>query len=198
MYGLIMAGGLATRLHGGEKALIRVFDKPLIKYVLDTIKKTNLQPVIITSHKTPLTNNYCRAHNLDFIEEDGNGYVNDLISAVEILEITGPFLTICVDILGISDKHLDEISNRYKQSGKPALSVWIPLSCYEKTGVTPQYIEKIDGIDAAPAGINILLGEIVKEEQTEERMIISSPALTFNLNTPDDLLLAEKFFNKLS
>ncbi|MDD1695202.1 MAG: NTP transferase domain-containing protein, partial [Methanoregula sp.] len=109
MYALIMAGGSASRLGAGEKALTRIRDHPLISYTLDAVTRAGLVPIVIVSPKTPYTTNYCRIHGVDWICTSGSGYVEDIHEAVKILEINDAVLTVCADLPGISPDHITEI-----------------------------------------------------------------------------------------
>lgn len=78
MFALIMAGGRASRLGMGEKALTRIHDKPLLSFVLNAVEMAELEPVVIVSPLTPYTTNYCRMHDIPWICTDGKGYVQDI------------------------------------------------------------------------------------------------------------------------
>lgn len=195
MYSLIMAGGQANRMKRREKALIQLLGKPLVEYALGSTRAAGLHPVVITTRKTPFTINYCRATGTDWICTEGKGYVADLIESAEILEIKDPFFSMCVDIPGLTGDHIRMILDTYERSAHPALSVWVPCSLHQASGILPVYSEKINGIPASPAGVNILLGDTVTSEQPEEKLIIDDPALVFNLNSPEDLARAEVFFS---
>ena len=54
------------------------------------------------------------------------------------------------------------------------------------------YRETIDGIDACPAGINILRGDRIDEVQDECPLLLNDPRLAVNVNTRADLARAEK------
>lgn len=195
MYALIMAGGRANRMNRNEKALIRLLGKPLVQYVLESTRSAGLNPVVITTRKTPFTINYCRATGTDWICTEGKGYVADLIESAEVLEIKDPFFSMCVDIPGLNGDHIRMILDRYERSAHPALSVWVPCSVHHTYGIPPVYSEQVNGIPVSPAGVNILLGSMVTFEQPEEMLIIDDPALAFNLNCPEDLARAEAFFS---
>jgi len=189
-----MAGGRGTRLQMGEKGLVRLCDRPLIEYVISTLEESGFEPVVVTTPRTPYTANYCRIRGVDQICTEGAGYVEDIAEAVEILGEEGPVLIICADIPGLCREHLDKIISSYNTGEKPACSVWIPLSHFEEQGCRVQYTKEIEGIQASPAGLNILLGSSIKDEQDELCLLIDDPALVFNVNTREELAIAEQFF----
>lgn len=185
MFALIMAGGRASRLGMGEKALVRVHDKPLISYVLDAVWEADLEPVVIVSPLTPYTLNYCRIHDILWVCTDGNGYVADIGQAVRELDITGPFLTICTDLPGITADHIRTVLKQYANAGCPACSVWVP--CEKPVS---------DTLPGIPVGMNILTGNMIEEEQKEIQIIIKDPLLALNINTREDLDAAERLLLK--
>ncbi|HWQ67620.1 MAG TPA: NTP transferase domain-containing protein [Methanospirillum sp.] len=192
-----MAGGRGTRLNRGEKPLVRLNDIPVIEYVLASITGAGLKPVVITSHHTPYTANYCRVRCIDQIYTEGAGYIADLREVISFLDEDGPILTACADIPGLSVDHLTYIMKKYWASKKPACSVWIPLEeRAELAKDSDPYAEIISGVKAVPAGINILHGSSQDEEQEEVRILIDDSALSYNINTPDDLCRCEDFFRQ--
>jgi adenosylcobinamide-phosphate guanylyltransferase len=198
MLALVMAGGRGSRLMMGEKALVRLCDRPLIDYVLTTLENAGFDPLVVTTPRTPYTANYCRMRGVDQICTEGIGYIEDIAEAIELTAEVGPALIICVDTPGLCIEHLDKILSTYFASGKDACSVWIPASLMQESGCSASYIQMIGDTPAIPAGINILLGERIDEEQDEVPILIEDPALAFNINTQTELKLAESFFSQKS
>lgn len=194
MLALIMAGGKGTRLQMGEKGLVRLCDRPLIEYVLTALEKAGFDILVVTTPRTPYTANYCRIRGVDQVCTEGTGYVEDIIEAVHLSDEHGPVLIVCADIPGITPHHLEEIVEQYYCSGKAAASVWIPVHLVEGLGCTVQHSSIIGGIPAVPAGLNILNGCQIDEEQEETEILLCDPALAFNINTPGELRTAESFF----
>lgn len=192
MYALIMAGGRASRLGAGEKALTRIRDRPLIAYTLDAVRQAGLDPVVIVSPMTPYTANYCRIHGIDWLCTSGTGYVEDLHEAVKDLEINEAVLTVCVDLPGISPEHISKIIERYHSLDCEACSVWIPYQTCRKAGVTIPEGDISPNIPGVPVGLNIIRGDLIDQEQQEEKILIDDLHLTLNINTKKDLINAEK------
>ncbi|WP_319578145.1 NTP transferase domain-containing protein [uncultured Methanospirillum sp.] len=178
----------------GEKGLVRLCDRPLIEYVISILEESGFEPVVVTTPRTPYTANYCRTREVDQICTEGAGYVEDIAEAVEILGEEGPVLIVCADIPGLCKDHLDQILSSYDAGGKPACSVWIPAYRFEEQGCRVNYTKEIAGTHASPAGLNILLGSSIEDEQDELCLLIDDPALVFNVNTREELTAAEEFF----
>jgi adenosylcobinamide-phosphate guanylyltransferase len=193
MRALIMAGGEGSRLNLGEKPLILVNGKPMIAYIVDAFRSAGCDPVVAASPKTPMTMNWCRAQGIHSCKSKGRGYIEDMIDAVEELEENEPLFVCVSDIPGITPDNIRYIRQGYRTEGDDALSVWVPARLVKSCrGGTP-YREHIHGIEACPAGINILRGDNISEEQSECALLIEDPGLSLNVNTREDLAAAEVF-----
>ena len=193
MRALIMAGGQGSRINRGEKPLLLIHGRPMISYVIDAFSAAGTDPVVAASKKTPMTMNWCRAQGIDVIRTEGMGYIQDMIEAVKKLDEQHS-LFICVsDIPGITAKIIHQIVKKHGLSGKDACSVWIPADIVRSTGCSVTYEERVHGVKACPAGVNILRGDRICEPQDELRIMLNEPGLALNVNTRDDLAAAENF-----
>ena len=196
MYALIMAGGAGVRLNLGEKPLILVGGRPLISYVIDAFRGAGCTPVVAASVRTPMTLNWCRAQGIDFCKTDGAGYIEDMVSAVTMLEDEKPLFVSVSDIPCINPGIIHTIHEAYHSSGKDAASTWVPATLVTSSRETMPYRETIHGIGACPAGINILRGDIITQSQDEVQILLDEPRLALNVNTRADLEGAEAFLIK--
>ena len=164
----------------------------MIEYITAAFTTAGFEPVVVTSTKTPMTLNWCRARGIAFCKAGGKGYVEDMVEAVLVLEEERP-LFICVsDIPCITPDTIRSIFASYRSGGKDALSTWIPAKLVKSCPGEMPYRETIDGIDACPAGINILRGDRINEVQDECPLLLNDPRLAVNVNTRADLARAEK------
>lgn len=193
MLALILAGGAGTRLNLGEKPLVQVCGRPMIEYVIHAFEQADIEVIVITSPCTPYTANWCRAHHISLITTDGTGYIPDLEQAVGETGERNPLFTSVSDLPCLTPGILEEIRGAYNHSGKDACSTWIPKRMCDQSGCRTPWIETIDGEPAAPAGINILRGDHIQEEQDELRLLMHHKNLTFNVNTREELRYAEEF-----
>jgi adenosylcobinamide-phosphate guanylyltransferase len=193
MLALIMAGGSGSRLNLGEKPLIPIQGRPMIAYVIDAFCAGGFDPVVAASPNTPMTMNWCRAHGIAFCKSEGRGYVEDMISAVEILDERHPLFVCVSDIPCLTAKVIRQIAEVYHMSGKDACSAWVPADLFHSCRGSISYREKVNGIEACPAGINILRGDLISQQQEELQVLLSEPGLALNVNTRDDLAKAEEF-----
>jgi len=197
MLALILAGGEGSRLKLGEKALVPVADRPMLSWVIDAFVGANVEPIVVTSHKTPYTRNFCRANNIDMINTSGAGYIEDLQEAVRFSEEEGPLFTSAADIPYLTSSIIERVRSIYADSGKPACSTWVPLEICKQYGMTPRYIQKINGVPATPCALNIFLGSMVNDVQDEVAILLDEPGLAFNVNTREELEQAELLYKNL-
>ncbi|OPY36735.1 MAG: Adenosylcobinamide-phosphate guanylyltransferase [Methanoregula sp. PtaU1.Bin051] len=193
MLALIMAGGEGSRLDLGEKPLVAVGGKPMVAHVINAFQEYGCHVVVAASPKTPMTQNWCRVNGIDVISTLGEGYVEDMVSAVKDLGEMNPLFVSVSDLPCLLPDIVEKIRIAYRKSGMDACSAWIPLSL-ARDHRDILYVEIVDGTDACPVGINILRGDRIDEEQTELRILLHEPRLAYNINTRADLSYVNSFF----
>jgi adenosylcobinamide-phosphate guanylyltransferase len=191
MLALILAGGSGSRLGLGEKPLVTIGGRPMIARVIDAFEGAGCEPVVVLSPRTPYTHNWCRARGITHLTSQGNGYVADLVHAVETLEERDPLFTSVSDLPCLTPEILCEVYARYRESGKDACSVWVPRELVLGEGCRSLYRETVCGTDACPAGLNILRGDRISGAQEEVQVLIRSRRLVFNINTREELLMVQ-------
>jgi adenosylcobinamide-phosphate guanylyltransferase len=196
MYALIMAGGSGSRLNMGEKPLISICGQPMIAYVIDAFCSCGFTPVVAASPKTPMTMNWCRAQGITFCKTEGIGYVEDMISAIETLDEHQPLFVSVSDIPCITAKIIHRIAALYLASGKDACSAWIPSDLVQLCNGTICYQEQVNRVEACPAGINILRGDLISQSQEELRILLNEPGLAMNVNSRADIAKTEEFIKR--
>ena len=191
---IVMAGGRGTRLKVDvEKPLFKLHDKPLIKYVLDNLSSSKLVEniFIAVSHHTPKTANYLESMDFKILDTPGVDYLNDLSYILTFFESKSKediLLFINADLPFISSKTIDFVINSYLKSDKESLSTQVPVEIFEKLGLDYSY--EFNGV--VPAGLNIL--KSVNKIQDECQLILPKIELTLNINTLEDSIVAEKFY----
>ncbi|QYZ78376.1 5-deoxyadenosylcobinamide phosphate nucleotidyltransferase [Methanofollis formosanus] len=192
MLALILAGGRGSRLNMGEKPLVTICGRPMIEYVLDAFALAGCETMVVASPQTPYTRNWCRAHGIALYSAGARGYVADIVEAVTELGEEGPVVTSVSDIPCITPDLVARVQETYLEAGTPALSTWVPAARCTGSALRLSYQECIDGVATCPAGVNILLGARIAEEQEEYRLLVDDPALGLNVNTRADLALAAR------
>jgi adenosylcobinamide-phosphate guanylyltransferase len=193
MRALIMAGGAGRRLAQGEKPLTLVCGRPMISYITEAFFSSGCEPIVVVSPKTPMTVNWCRAHGIAVIRTEGDGYIADMVSAVRNLGDDMPLIISVSDIPCITSAIITTIIKSYRDCGKDALSTWVPAHRVKSCRGGMPYHEQIDGIEACPAGVNILRGNDIDTVQEEFALLLDEPRLALNVNTREDLVRTEAF-----
>jgi len=186
MLALIMAGGTGVRLNLGEKPLVSILGRPMIEYVISAFRQCGDDIVVVSSFHTPYTYNWARALGYDCIRTSGTDYISDLHEAVGVLEEKDPFFSCVSDIPCLTAELIRSINASYRDSGKEALSVWVPGPA-GPGGPDRSYTAVVDGTPAYPAGINILRGDLIDRPQEELALLVRDAGLAFNVNTREDL-----------
>ena len=196
MRALIMAGGQGSRINRGEKPLLLIRGRPMISYVIDAFSAAGTDPVVAASKKTPMTMNWCRAQGIDVFRAEGKGFIDDMIEAVTTLEEQGPLFVYVSDLPCITAEIIQNIANEYRLSGKDACSAWVPAHIVQEIRCSISYLHPVNGVDACPAGVNILRGDLISRQQDEIQVLLNDPGLALNVNTPDDLAIAAEFLKR--
>jgi adenosylcobinamide-phosphate guanylyltransferase len=183
MLALILAGGSGSRLDLGEKPLVTLRGEPMVAHVIGAFVSQGHEPVVVLTDRTPFTRNWCRARGIEHLVASGAGYIPDIAEAVSILDERAPFFTCVADLPCITPGIIREVEDRYRESGKEACSVWVPLSL----GGRASYPGEMEGVMACPAGLNILRGDKIDRPQEELQLLIRDRRLAFNINTREEL-----------
>ncbi len=192
---IVMAGGKGTRMRiSDEKPLLRVDGKPVIEIVLSSLMAAKRidHIVVAVSYSTPKTATYVSQFPVEIIETPGSGYIEDMQFVVRQLNL-GRVLTVAADLPLLSSKIVDEIVLRFEKCGKPALAVMAPLDLRLRHGLCSDYTFEFKGRKVVPVGINAIDGKKINEYELEQELfVMNKQEVAININTPDDLNLAEK------
>ena len=199
---LVMAGGKGTRMgSSNEKPLVEVCGKPVIEYVLAALKNARKVDSIVVAVTcfTPKTAKLMEKFPVKVIETPGRDYVSDMGYAVQQLKL-GIFLAIAADLPLVTGEILDDIIERYERCGKPALTVAVPFDTKTKLCMSVEYSFKVDDRDAVPVGINVIDGRkrYGDEWLDQEIYLLNQEELAVNINTPQELQIAESLLSKKS
>jgi adenosylcobinamide-phosphate guanylyltransferase len=187
MLALILAGGEGSRLGLGEKPLVDICGRPMITWVIDAFTGAGQEVMVVASSRTPMTLNFLRVQGIHFYRARGRGYVEDIVEAATEMDVVAPFFTTVSDIPCLRPEHVQQIREAYVSQDKPALSTWVPRDLCLPGGCRADYTEMVGGVPSVPVGVNILLGERVREPQEEFRLLLHDRDLALNVNTPEDL-----------
>jgi adenosylcobinamide-phosphate guanylyltransferase len=181
-----------------EKPLLSINGKPMIEYICKAVEQSreinNL--IIATSKHTPQTKEYAKESGLKVIETPGNGYIEDLRFLLDELnetkqnlsDIDDIIVTVTADLPLITGEILDEVLQEYKNCVKPAMCVAVPLEFFTNYNIKPHLVMGA----MVPSGLNILRRN--NNQQDEEVLELRKFELALNINSPEDLISLEKYF----
>lgn len=192
MDAIVMAGGFGQRLGMGEKPCVELLGKPLISYVIDTLRASkNIDKIFVAvSPVTPKTEIMIQERykgEIQVIRTFGGNYVGDMIYAVETSKANGPVMIIMSDLPLIDSELIDSVIEKYREERKPALSVYVPINTCKGAGIRPDTVFNKDGKLIVPTGVNILDSSQIRKEQEDFNLILENPKLAINVNTVKDL-----------
>ncbi|NPE31153.1 NTP transferase domain-containing protein [Methanococcoides sp. SA1] len=201
MDAVIMAGGQGLRLGMGEKPCVELLGKPLISYVIDSLERSSYidRIFVAVSPSTPATEelvNEKYGDHIQAINTDGDNYVGDMVYAVESSNIREPVMIIMSDLPMVTPKLIDSIIEAYQDCGSSSMSVFVPISLCKKVGIRPDTVFNWEGNLIVPAGINILDGKFINEEQEYHNYMLDDPEIALNINTVDDMKRCEDLLMK--
>jgi adenosylcobinamide-phosphate guanylyltransferase len=198
MDALVMAGGKGKRLSMDEKPLTELIGKPLVEYVLEAlIGAENIDRIFVAAsprvEKTiKWLSQFCENHkSVHILQTPGNGYVNDMVQAVEEAGIKGEVFIIMADLPLVTPALIDSIIGKYHEVDTPALSVHMKLDVCTNLGLRPDTVFHKNGGFIVPCGINILDVEKIREEQEDYNLVLDDEELALNVNTQADLSVSE-------
>lgn len=191
---LLMAGGRGTRLKARcEKPLLDICGKPMIQWVLESLKgaKKVDDIIVAVSKHTPKTAEFVRKRALKVFQTPGMGFCYDARYAIRKLKVD-TVLTICADLPLITSEFVDKVITRYERSKKPALTVMAPLETYTSHGLSADHTFNINGRKLVPLGVNIVDGKRIMEKKLDEEVfIVDNVEPVVNVNTSRDKRIAE-------
>jgi adenosylcobinamide-phosphate guanylyltransferase len=196
---LVMAGGKGTRMAlSEEKPLLQVGGKPVIEHVLTALKnaKKVSSIVVAVSDYTPKTAKLMLKFPVSVIKTPGKEYVSDMGYAVRTIGLQA-VLAIGADLPLITAEVIDAIVECYERCGKPALSVVVSVETKAQLGLGEKYGFELNGRRVVPVGINMIDGRRIDEEELDEEIFVSDrKEVAMNINTIQELRIAENLFKK--
>ncbi|MBN1244415.1 NTP transferase domain-containing protein [Candidatus Bathyarchaeota archaeon] len=197
---LVMAGGKGSRMAlSEEKPMLQVGGKTVIEHVLTALKNAKKVDsiVVAVSDYTPKTAKMLSKFPVSVIQTPGKEYVSDMGYTVRTLKLQ-TVLAIGADLPLITAEVIDAIVEYYERCGKPALSVAVSMETKAQLGLSGKYGFELNGNRVVPAGINVIDGQRIDEEELDEEIYVSDrKEVAVNINTVQELRIAEELFSKM-
>jgi len=195
---LVMAGGKGERLGlAEEKPLIKIHGKPMVRYVIEALKKSRCvdRIIVVTSKNTKKTFDEVKRFGVEAVEAPGKGYVLDVKHVVKRFGLNCVVLVVSADLPCLTPRIVDEVVKCFMVAGKPALCVVVSAKAYRGMGLKPSLTFMFNGEEVVPVGINIISGDRIDEPKIEEKVfVLAEDKVKFvvNVNTVEELKVAEK------
>ncbi len=197
-----MCGGRASRMQqqqqqqeGIEKPLIKVDGVAMVERVISALASSNRFDRIIAavSPNTPKTNEFLKSKGIEIIETAGEGYSQDLSHLLSKLK---PHKVVVVpgDIPLLNSQIVKEILNTIddddRQEQEQAISIILEKGFVEEIGVKPSIVLMNQ---YCHSGITIFNSMVISTEPVKEHyLVMNRKEIALNVNTKEELELAEK------
>jgi len=170
---IIMAGGRSSRM-GREKPVLKVGGVPMLLRVYWEAEEID-EVIVALSKMTPKMRELCISEGIPFVETPGRGYVEDLSF---LLHEFGPFVSVSADLPFVKASDIRAIERAF--DGKTSLTGVLPLR------LVPKDLKPVTYGGYAIVGLNAVGTE------GERFFELNNPLLALNVNTPEELKLAER------
>ena len=185
MIGLIMAGGMGTRMDSNEEKLLLKYKKPVILHVVDALQNANCFSKIIalTSSNSPNTEKILKETGIDIISSRGKSFVSDLN---EMLQQLDEIVFVTSGDLPLLDSQIVKTIIDHHEAEQTWTSIVTTLSFQKTLGVKSDCI--VENHDYVQTGISIVNAKkITNLDPVEEKfLVIDDKRIGLNLNTKDD------------
>jgi len=196
---LVIAGGKGTRMNLEiEKPLVSIGNKPIIEYVLYALRNAEEidRIIVAVSKHTPRTKSKVKEWSVEVLETPGEDYVSDTQYAIKKLGLE-KVLVISADLPFVTSEIINKVVKKYERCGKPALAVMVPAKIPKKLGLKADRVLK-EKKTLVPTGINMIDGKRIDESELEqETFIIEKEEIAVNINTIQDLEVAERLLKQM-
>ncbi len=170
---IVMAGGRSSRM-GREKPVLKVGGVPMLLRVYYEAEKAG-ETVVALSRNTPKTRELCLREGIPFVDTPGKGYVEDI---KWLLHQFGPFVSVSSDLPFVTASDIASIKKAF--TGKTSLTGVLPLR------LVPRDLKPLIYRGYAIIGLNAV------GTKGERFFELSNPLLALNVNTPEELRLANR------
>ncbi len=196
---VVMAGGKGKRMEASEeKPLLKVGAKPVIEHVLASLLDAERvgRVIVAVSKNTPKTASFVKKFPVIVVETPGEGYIQDMQFVIKKLGLS-IVLAVVSDLPLITSEIVDDVVEQYESCGKPALTVAVPIETKNKLGFGVEYAFEAENRKVVPTGINIIDGKLIDDGWMEQEVyVLNRDEIAVNVNTIQDLQLAEQVFRR--
>jgi adenosylcobinamide-phosphate guanylyltransferase len=186
-----MCGGMASRMGASlEKPLLKVGGIPMIERVVSALVSSGRFDRIVAavSPHTPRTKEFLRSISIDIVETVGEGYSQDMSRLLSRLK-PRKVVVVSADLPLLDAQVVSHIVDAASHKKEPAVSIVLEKEFVENIGVKPSVVFG----QYCHSGITIFdTAKIPDEIVQESYIVINRKEIALNVNTKEELELAEK------
>jgi len=188
----IMCGGKGTRMQAQtEKPLLKVGNISMIERVISALAGSRRfeRIVTVTSPNSPNTRQLVITQGVEVIETAGEGYPQDLSLVLARLR-PEKVMVVPADVPLLDSQIVNDIVDNASNKQEPAVSIVLEREFVENMGAKPSVVFG----RYCHSGITIFdTARIARDVAVQERYIVMNrKGLALNVNTKEELELAEK------
>jgi adenosylcobinamide-phosphate guanylyltransferase len=185
-----MCGGRGSRLKPAvgdtEKPLVEIAGRPMVDRVRAALRASRVDDIYAAvSPQAPDTAARLADTDVTVVETPGEGYVDDLTAALEV--VGTPTVTVSADLPFLQAADVDRAITA---ASGGSVAVCVPLSVAEEVGASAETTVDHEGRPVVPTGLNVV------GEGVDRRVVVEAERLAINVNRPADLRLAENLFRE--
>lgn len=185
-----MAGGKGRRMNYRNKAMIDLYGKPMIWYIINALKHSKIDSIICAvGNKETAT--YVSREGIHVLQTPGKGYSSDLIYALEVLK-NDKVLVMPVDLPLINSTLINYIIDKSNPI-KGCICIMVKGMLIDKFGVNNTFSKLVDGEELYYTGVSVINTSRL-DRLEEEYIVIDDYRLAINVNTEHELKLVKGIF----
>lgn len=186
-----MCGGRATRMQAGmEKPLLKVGNVAMVERVFSALVGSNRFARIVAgaSPNTPKTREFLKSKGIEIIETAGEGYPQDLSRLLLKLK-PEKVMVVPADVPLLDEQAVGDVVNAVSGKQEPAVSIVLEKEFVKNIGVRPSIVFG----RYCHSGITVFdTANIVGETVQERYIVMNRKEIALNVNTKEEMELAEK------
>ncbi|AHG00057.1 GTP:adenosylcobinamide-phosphateguanylyl transferase-like protein [Halostagnicola larsenii XH-48] len=181
-----MCGGRGTRFDGPEEKPLHPIDGiPMLERVRHALEASRVESIYaaVSPNATETATHLEATDGVEPIETVGDGYVADLVAALERPELARPVLTVGADLPALEGSVLDRIVHQHGDAGA-SRTVCVPAALKRRLGI--QVESRLESAPhLVPTGVNV-----VGTAEKDMTHVSYDPRLAINVNRLEDTHIA--------
>lgn len=193
MMGIIMAGGLGSRMGGRTEKLLLEYRKPVVLHVVDALRGSGAFSEVIAavSPNAPRTAGILAEHGIRTVQTSGGGYSLDL--GAMLSEAAGGVLVVPGD-LPLLDAEIVRCVVSLYDPGREWTAVLVTGGFAGSLGIACNFPMMHGGTSCCYTGVSLVNADMVNglKPVPQSYEICDDERIAFNLNTAKDYVMLQR------